>query len=523
MVNTTLFRTYSGARLPGTDTINEAGGNAYSFSAEHALAQLAVTGCLGATYYATDENQLEQTLALATKVDPVFLAKTALYARREAHMKDMPALLVAVLSMRDPTLFAKVFPRVVDNARMIRTFVQIVRSGRIGRKSLGTRPKRAVRGWLDAQDDDELFRASIGERPSLADVVKMVHPKPLTATRRALYAYLIGRAYEAKDLPPLVRSFEQYKTDATGEVPDVPYQLLTSLPLGTAEWVEIAKHAGWQVTRMNLATFARHGVFGVPGMPELIAERLRDREAIAKARVFPYQLLIAYVATRGSDLPRVVVDALHDALEMAIANVPRFEGRVWVLPDVSGSMQSPVTGDRGEGQTTAVRCVDVAALIAASFLRTATHARVLPFDDRLRDVVLEPRDTVLTNATKLAAVGGGGTSVSLPLAHLDEKREHADLVVYVSDNQSWVDASARGQASATMTEWAKLKARCPRAKLVCIDLQPYAHTQAPDRDDVLNVGGFSDRVFDVIAAFAQARGEGAGWVDVIQRLEIETA
>jgi 60 kDa SS-A/Ro ribonucleoprotein len=37
--------------------------------------------------------------------------------------------------------------------------------------------------------------------------------------------------------------------------------------------------------------------------------------------------------------------------------------------------------------------------------------------------------------------------------------------------------------------------------LICIDLQPNQTTQAPERDDILNIGGFSDAVFDVIAAF----------------------
>ena len=38
-------------------------------------------------------------------------------------------------------------------------------------------------------------------------------------------------------------------------------------------------------------------------------------------------------------------------------------------------------------------------------------------------------------------------------------------------------------------------------RLVCIDLQPYGSTQAPDRNDPLNVGGFSDAVFSAMAAF----------------------
>ena len=38
-------------------------------------------------------------------------------------------------------------------------------------------------------------------------------------------------------------------------------------------------------------------------------------------------------------------------------------------------------------------------------------------------------------------------------------------------------------------------------KLICIDLQPATTTQAPDRNDILNVGGFSDAVFGVVASF----------------------
>jgi 60 kDa SS-A/Ro ribonucleoprotein len=38
-------------------------------------------------------------------------------------------------------------------------------------------------------------------------------------------------------------------------------------------------------------------------------------------------------------------------------------------------------------------------------------------------------------------------------------------------------------------------------KLVCINLQPYTTGQAPDRGDILNIGGFSDAVFKVVASF----------------------
>src|SRR5688572_31436401 len=101
--------------------------------------------------------------------------------------------------------------------------------------------------------------------------------------------------------------------------------MLTALELGTAEWTAIARRAPWQMTRMNLNTFARHGVFGQPGMPGRIAKRLRDPEKIVKARVFPYQLMIAYrMAVENAGIPQIVCNALQDAMEIATANVPEF-------------------------------------------------------------------------------------------------------------------------------------------------------------------------------------------------------
>lgn len=525
MANKNLFQSIVGRLLPKTDTVNEAGGNAYAFGPEHALAQLAATGCLNATYYAAAETQLAQVVELASKVEPLFLAKVAVYAREQAFMKDMPAVLLAVLSIRDPQLFAAIFDRVIDDAKMLRTFVQVMRSGQVGRKSLGTRPKKKILGWLEKQSDDQLFRASVGDSPSLADVVKMVHPKPASPARRALFGYLIGKDHVAADLPALVARFEAYKKDTTGDIPNVPYQMLTSLSLGPGEWARIARNASWQTTRMNLNTFARHGVFEVPGMTELVANRLRDPEAIARAKVFPYQLLVAYVATRDTGVPAAIADALHDAMEHATRNVPSIEEKaggkkkVWVLVDVSGSMSAPITGHRA-GATTVARCVDVAALFAATMLRRNADAEVVCFDTEPKPVRVERRDSVMTNARVLASVGGGGTNTSSALALLNARRAKADLVVYVSDNESWMDAGRVGAHTATMAEWNALAARNPGAKLVCIDLAPHAHTQAKDRDDILNVGGFSDKVFDVVATFASGGLTKGHWVSVIDGVSL---
>ena len=522
MANKILFKSLIGKLMPTTDALNEERARAYALSPKHQLAQYAATGCLNTTFYASADEQQARVLELCAEIDAEFIAKTAVFCRERSFMKDMPALLCAVLSVKDRALLNTTFPRVIDNAKMLRNFVQIIRSGAVGRKSLGTAPKRLVREWLDARGPAALFKANVGQDPSLTDIVKMVHPKPKDAAREALFGYFIGREHSVDALPQVVRNFEAFKNGEPGQkgdIPDVPFQMLTALELGTREWIAIARRAPWQMTRMNLNTFARHGVFGQPGMPELIADRLRDPKAIAKARVFPYQLMVAYTMAYGNaDIPKEVCDALQDAMEIAIANVPAIEGRVFVCPDVSGSMSTPVTGFR-KGATTAVRCIDVAALVAAAVLRKNPATEVLPFEQSVVKVDLNSRDSVMTNAARLASVGGGGTNCSAALELLNRRKVKGDLVIFVSDYESWVDGGG-GRGTATMREWNGFKQRNHGARLACIDFQPYRTVQAVEREDILNVGGFSDQVFNVISEFARGELDADHWIGVIESVAL---
>jgi 60 kDa SS-A/Ro ribonucleoprotein len=521
MANKTLFKSLVGMLMPQAEVINEAGGVAYLLSPKAALAQYAATGCMNSTFYASAEAQLQMVLNLCShpEVEPEFIARVALYARSKGHMKDMPALLCAVLSVWSPGLLAEVFDRVIDDGRMLRNFVQIMRSGVVGRKSLGTLPKRLVRAWFAARTDEQIFRASVGNDPSLADVIRMVHPKPATASRAALYGYLIGQPHKAEDLPEIVKQFEAFKAGESKIAPDVPFQMLTSLPLGAEDWKAIARNAPWQMTRMNLNTFARHGVFEDATLAKVISDRLRDEQAIKRACVFPYQLMAAYAQTAGA-VPTEVREALQDAMEIATANVPAIEGKVFVMVDVSGSMQMPVTGAR-TGATSKVRCVDVAAMMAAAELRQNPGAEVIPFHQTFVPVVLNPRDSIMTNARILSTLPSGGTNCSAPLAEVNRREATGDLVIYVSDNESWIDTPNYGRfggsATATLAEWAKFKQRSPDAKMVCIDIQAYATTQAKEREDVLNIGGFSDHVFEVVAQFAKGALGTEHWVGMIEQ------
>jgi len=168
--------------------------------------------------------------------------------------------------------------------------------------------------------------------------------------------------------------------------------------------------------------------------------------------------------------------------------------------------------------------IDVAALVAATMLRKNNAAEVIPFESKAIEIRLNARDSVMTNAEKLAQLPCGGTNCSAPLALLNKRSAKGNLILYVSDNESWIDAPQYGRfggsRTETMNEWARFRARNPTARLVCIDVQPYGTTQASERNDILNIGGFSDHVFEVIAEFAKGELNASHWVGVIESVSL---
>ena len=542
MASKSLFNKKSTARtVPVANTTNMASAKAYILSDKHALAQFAVTGTFADGFYTTADTQLAQVKELLSKVDPTFVAKLAVYARENTFMKDMPALLLAHLAAVNVELMKTVFNRVVDNGKMLKNFVQFIRSGEFGRKSFGNAPKKAIQRWIENRKDAALFNDSVGNDPSLADVIKMVHPHPSSKEKAALYGYICGKevvpnknamrfrkiegtgtevaqTVNFQDLPEVVQAFENFKSGKSKETPNVSFQMLTALPLTSENWADIARTAPFQMLRMNLNTFARHGVFNNPEIVTLVADKLRDADGIRKAKVFPYQIMMAHSSVDDA-VPAKIKDALHDALDIATENVPAFEGQVYVFPDVSGSMASPATGNRGTA-TSKVTCIDVAALVSATVLRRNKDAIVMPFDTRVHSTsAISGRDSILTNAAKLAKFGGGGTSCELPLRELNQKNAKGDLLIYVSDNACNYSENGYGNATGVAVEWKEFKKRNPKAKMVCINIQFDPTTQIVDDNSVLNVGSFSDSIFETIQNFVNSKGKNANvesWVKEIE-------
>jgi 60 kDa SS-A/Ro ribonucleoprotein len=231
-----------------------------------------------------------------------------------------------------------------------------------------------------------------------------------------------------------------------------------------------------------------------------------------------------------------LVQALHNAMEIATRNVPVIEGDIVICPDVSGSMGSPITGQKKVGKkmmtvATKVRCVDVAALMTACLLRKNPSARVLPYEGEVvdlkrRGIYLEGRDTIMTNAQKLASIHGGSTNCAAPLNQLVKEGAHVDGVIFISDYESWQNSEAFFQEpqyhgrTEMAVSWAKLQAKNKNAKLICNDVTPTVNIQVNPNPNVLLVGGFSDEVFNVAHLFLGGKLAKEQWLQQIEAIEL---
>lgn len=528
MVSKTLFATQPKSKVKAADTVNAAGGRAYARTNEEALCQYVVTNTFNGTFYASAEDHLSTLKSILSECSSEMIAKAAVYGHRQAKMKDTPVYLLAELAnRREHVLLRKVFNKVITNAKQLCTFVQMIRSGVLGRKSFGTAVKRLVQAWITSRENMTLFNDSVGhDKPSFADIIKMVHPKATSDSQNNMFRYLLDKDFKVKSLPKDVQLFERLKKGRTPEIPNVPFRVLTNCDLSTEQWAKIAEDMPWNTLRMNLNMLERKGVFADAKVRERLVAKLGNSDEVHKSRTFPYQIMTAYDNVGlGSDIK----NALQDALDASVENVPSLKGKTLIAIDISSSMGSAVTGLRGSA-TSVVSCANVAALMAACIVRNNKNADVMVFDTNARYINLNSRDSVVTNAAKLK-FNGGGTTVSSSLRLVNSMKKDYDNVIIISDNESWADFwqglsrmggyAYRSQPVGTGLghEWYEFKKRNTKAKMVLVDLQPSNNTQISSNKDVLNVGGFSDAVFEVISRFFN--NEAASFVDVVKQTDID--
>ncbi len=446
------------------DTTNLAGGDAYRESPKLELAALMLTATLADGFYRTGDQTVARARELiAQNTDKRFVAKAALYARKEAGMRSITHLAAGELArqVKGEAWTAPFFTRLVhrpDDALEILAY-QLGVYGRPVPNAL----KKGLGAALARFDEYQLAKYRRADADvSLVDAVNLVHPPHTDALRKLINGTLPpAETWETR----LTQAGQQHAEDEN------------ALAVAKAEtWRDLLanRKLGYFALLRNL----RNILAQAPELTELVVTTLTDARLIRRSLVMPFRFTTALEALHAANLPNagVVLAALSAAVDVSLDNVPCFEGRTLVALDGSGSM----TG----------RPIKIGALFAAALAKGSTGADVMLFSTGAKYVSLNRRDSTLTLAGWLEAqCESAATNFH---AIFETARGAYDRVIILSDMQGWVGGHA---PTATFAQY-KAK-HCCDPKVYSFDLAGLGTLQFPERN-VYCLAGWSDKALDTL-------------------------
>ncbi len=518
--------------------VNRAGAPSYQRSLKEQVLAVLSTGTLGDTFYASRDELAKEAVEVLTEARtecPHFLARALVWAREEGMMKTLPVLGLVVLSAgggKTKSLFEQVFARVVKTPDDLRSFVTIVKSGAIaGRKGLGGMTVEPVRKYLANMSEYHTLKygSANSEGVTLADIVRLAHPKPGTPETAERFGWLVrGKTALApnESQNPQIHAFETLKKAATEDEQislvrggRLPFEVVvpTLKQTTTGIWSELLRQAPYRNLLSNLATFTRHGVFKIEENVAYAVAKLTDREAIRRSKVLPFRFFNAwkvYSQIEGNDVR--LSGAIRTALNLSFESMPTFgSASVAIGPDVSGSMSTTCLS-----QESTTRCIDIAGIFTGALMRKIEgRAVVLPFDTHVHTADDFSLRDVLDTAERIAEYGGGGTALGAPIDHLLRSRVKVDVFIGITDNEDWAYGREHSVEGSFLNLWHRYKGEiAPDAKAFLVTVAPYRDAVAPTgTKDVHFIYGWSDRVLNYIGLKLQS---GRGQVELVETMEI---
>lgn len=445
------------------DTINLAGGEAFSQSSQLELVSVLLTSFVTDQYYESANDTLTRLNELIGKVEPEFAAKAAIYARNEFGMRSITHVVAAEVAARvkgeqwTKRFVAEVVRRPDDMTEIVAYYF-----GKYGRE-LPNSLKKGLALAFNKFDGYQLAKyRSEGKAVSLVDVVNLVHPVPVSKNREALQK-LVNDELRSEG------TWESQLTEA-----------------GKAEDSEAAKIEAWKglIESRKIGYFAllrnlRNITEQAPELVPAAAELLVDEKLIRNSLVLPFGFL---TALREVD-NREFTQALNKALDISLVNVPKFAGKTLIVIDHSGSMEAAIANGVLERHL-------VGDVFASALFKT-NDADAMVFGTGAGYVKgLNPDDSTLTVAKSIGQVEHGyGTNFH---AIFQTATKKYDRIVIFSDMQGWI---GRNHPGAVVEDYKRQNKANPF--IYSVDLAGYGSMQFPE-DRVFALAGFSEKMFDLM-------------------------
>ena len=421
---------FNTATVNRTKTTNLAGGEAYTQAPELELASILLTSFVEDSFYRSAGDTNKRVGELLTQVDPEFAAKAAIFARDRFGMRSISHVVAGELAGRVSGLpWAKDFYSTIvvrpDDMTEIMSYFKS--------KTGLTSTKAMQKGFANAFGKFDAYQLAKyrgkGKEFSLVDVANLVHPRPTEKNATALAQLIEGT----------LRSTGTWEAELTkaGQKAETAEEKAENKKEAWGEMVRSRKIGYFALLRnlRNIATDA----------PDVLDEALVllvDRKLIKKSRVLPFRFLTAYTQFFSEDVAgkQKILNALSDAMDIAVDNVPTLDGRTLLALDTSSSMLG-YGGYYGRMDKLDPKAPAVigAQLMAALFKKNPDNTDLMVFEGVAEYITLDGGDATLSITRQIVnRVGGGSTNTPDVFARANKAY---DRVIILSDMQTWVTNS----------------------------------------------------------------------------------
>jgi len=466
---------------------NRDGYKSFNRSIEEQFIQLMMCNSLTNTFYVSSEELLSESVDVIRemmKKDTEFAAKAIVYARNNGFMRSQPILALAILAEYDKDLFKQIFNKVCLIPSDVFEFLSFYKW--LGHGTGGRMVKQAIANFLNANLSPYwiIKYNGRGRGFNLKDLVKISHIKPANDSINELIKYLLDLKYDADRFQQLklydwFRSTAQYL--AEDSIIDLirkaklPHEVVTSrVNMTPAIWEALMYEMPVMALLRHLATLEKNDVFNSEENVNFVIERLTNEDLLLRAKILPFRVYDAYKKIFNERIK----DALREALETTVANLPDIEGKTAILIDTSWSME---------------KLISKASLFAISlYKKTNGNAVVIEFNNSAKKVELSKHDSILTQMDKFVARGGTNTASAVEL--LIKNNIIVDNIVVITDEQQ-NDGAPFYNVLNKYRKWIN-----PNVKTFIVDLSPYRNYFTPPADkNTFYVFGWSQSVLDYIA------------------------
>lgn len=490
---------------------NMEGVNAYRLTPEWELYTCVVTTSLNNNFYEQADEQVARIRGLVETCDPLFVAQLAAYARQVMNLRSIPLVMVVELARihKGDNLVRRVMAKTICRADEITELLAYYQQAnqRTGMKKLNRLSKQVQAGLQDAFNAFDAYQFAKYNRNTeirLRDALFLVHPQAKDEQQQEVFNGIVNNTL------PTPYTWET-ELSALGQN---SFQTPADKKAATrAKWEELIDSGklGYMALLRNLCNLLKAEVSADHILK--VGQKLSSEKAVQASRQLPFRFLAAYreLAKTPSLYATMLMTALERAVQVSARNITGFDSTtaIVVACDVSGSMQYPLS------PKSKILRYDIGLMLGMLLKSRCQKVMTGIFGDRWKIINL-PDTGILSNVDafyKREGEVGYSTNGYLVIKDLIERRAQIDKVMMFTDCQLW-----NSYGSLQLEDmWREYKKICPKAKLYLFDLAGYGNTPLNiTRDDVYLIAGWSDKIFDILAAI----DNGSDALKEIKKIEI---